>query len=80
MQQMIRKVVPERLTLAQVKAHPWVSQELARRGKPVESEFKAIQINEEELRKAVIAGAPPCPRFLRPLTVSPGAARPETGC
>ena len=40
---------------AQVKAHPWVSAELTRRPR-AESEFSKIEIDEEELRKAVIAG------------------------
>jgi serine/threonine protein kinase len=52
---MIKKSVPDRLTLAQVKAHPWVNAELARRPR-AESEFSKIEIDEEELRKAVIAG------------------------
>ena len=61
MRGMVRKDLPQRLTLTQVKEHPWVSSELARRGARGKSsyardEWEKIEIDEDELRKAVIAG------------------------
>ena len=59
MRGMVRKDLAHRLTLTQVKEHPWVSGELAKRsGKSsyARDEWEKIEIDEEELRKAVIAG------------------------
>merc|ERR550514_2314702 len=54
---MIKKDVPTRLTLQQVKDHPWVSSELSRRSNTTATtDMVRIEINEDELRKAVIAG------------------------
>jgi len=59
MRGMVRKDLAQRLTLTQVKEHPWVSGELAKRsGKSsyARDEWEKIEVDEEELRKAVIAG------------------------
>lgn len=53
---MMRKDIRYRATLEQVKEHPWVKGELASRPAQPESTFHKIEINEEELRKSVVAG------------------------
>jgi len=58
MRGMLCKDLARRLTLAQVKEHPWVAGELATRSgaNHARDEWAKIEIDEEELRKAVIAG------------------------
>ena len=58
MRGMLCKDLARRLTLAQVKEHPWVRGELATRSgaNHARDEWAKIEIDEEELRKAVIAG------------------------
>jgi len=53
---LIRKDMSTRYTLKQVKEHPWVAGELAGRPQQPKDEYEHIEINEDELRKAVIAG------------------------
>ena len=52
---LITKSPKERMTLADVKKHPWVIGEISKRRRSVEG-WQKVEVTDEELRKAIISG------------------------
>jgi len=54
--QMMLKQPEDRISLDQVKLHPWVVKELSTRKRVSMDEYAKIEVNDDELREAVISG------------------------
>lgn len=81
---MMQKNPNDRISLEHVKAHPWVQKELGTRHRVSVDEYAKIEVNDDELREAVISGhvrpSPPPATTTRHLSLSITPLHPSPYC